>query len=291
MNVLITGASGFIGGRLAKALVSHGMQLHAVVRPSSSIQPLENMMLHVYDGSYASLERVCAEHPIDCAFHIAGSIALPYDPADIDSMLEGNIRLGSLLAEALVQHGCRRFIHTGTYWQHNRDATYTPNSFYAASKKAMEDILAYYALHRNLSVITLKLGDVYGEHDPRQKLFHFLKKARTEQKPLAMTAGEQQLPIVHVDDVVAAYLQAQAYITTLPPGSTATYHVTGKPVRLRDLVTQYMRMVPDPVDIHWDAMPYRPGQIMEPFAGTALPGWQPMTTLQTGMKRIITNGG
>lgn len=68
--------------------------------------------------------------------------------------------------------------------------------------------MQYYIEASGLRVITLKLFDTYGPDDPRPKLMNLIQRMAMDNQPLAMSPGEQQIDLVHVEDVVRAFMVA-----------------------------------------------------------------------------------
>ena len=62
-NVLITGASGFIGSHLTKTYLNIGFTVHIIIRPKSKIDHLNkiksNLFIHTYDGTTENLLIYC----------------------------------------------------------------------------------------------------------------------------------------------------------------------------------------------------------------------------------------
>jgi len=287
-QVLVTGATGYIGSRLTHVLLEHGHHVHLLLRKDSSLACLEGvreqLILHSYDGSYESAAAIFQANTIDTVFHLATWFNSTHKPENITDIIHSNILLGTHLLEAMAQKGCRRFINTGTYWQHNQAGEYSPNSLYAASKQAFSDIVDYYVHH--VSAITIKLFDVYGKGDTRGKIFNMLDDASKNNKRLDMTAGEQQLRLTHVDDAVAAFLLAEALLGTPEHQKKHTLYFAGaNPVALKEVVKTYMAVTGKKVDITWGALPYRQGQIMKPYTGIKLPGWSAQTSLEEGIRK------
>jgi dihydroflavonol-4-reductase len=72
MKVLVTGATGFIGGNLARELVRQGYQVRVLARKTSSTKPLEGVKLEIAEGDL--LDRVSLEKALngcEALFHVA----------------------------------------------------------------------------------------------------------------------------------------------------------------------------------------------------------------------------
>lgn len=288
---LITGASGFVGSHLARHLQQQGWQIHLLLRPDSALPALLNEVpcqVHRYDGSTDSALQAVADSRPTVVFHLASLFLSQHQSRDVAPLMASNVLFGSQLLEAMQVHGVTRLMNTGTSWQHYQNADYNPVCLYAATKQAFEAVLHYYVAAHGLRAITLKLFDTYGPADPRPKLFHLLQKTAQAGQPLDMSAGEQLIDIVHIDDVCAAYqLAAQRLLNDLAQGHESYAVSSGQPLPLKDLVALYAQVTGQNVPINWGARPYRPREVMQPWhSGQPVPGWQPRIALAEGMRRV-----
>lgn len=288
-TALITGATGFIGGHLARRLAIDGWQTHAVIRAGSNTASLASFLdpahIHLHDGTMSGmLDIVRAARPV-VIFHLASLFLAQHTTADVTSLIRSNVEFGTQLAEAAAVEKVSLFINTGTAWQHFNDEDFNPVNLYAATKQAMSSILRYYAETGAFRVINLELFDTYGPGDARPKLFSALRKAADSRQPLAMSPGDQLVDLVHVDDVVEAYLATAA---RLRPGGGQTMESfavsSGAPLRLRELVSLWCKMAGKTVDVLWGARPCRQREVMAPWNGTQLPGWSARKPLEQGLR-------
>lgn len=292
-RALVTGATGFLGARLAARLEAAGWEVHAVTRPGSELAPLREgapgATAHPHDGTTAGLCAIVAAAAPDVVFHLASRFVAEHQTEDVESLVTGNVLFATQLAEAMLVNGVHRLVNTGTSWQHFEGDAHRPVSLYAATKEAFEAILAFYTDATPLRVVTLKLFDTYGPADPRPKLFALLRRITEMQAPLAMSPGEQQIDLVYVDDVVDAFETAAARLLAGEVGRHESYAVSsGQPLRLRDLVETYSRITGRTLSVEWGGRPYRAREVMVPWSGGfALPGWLPRVGLEEGIRRVL----
>ena len=293
-SVIVTGATGFVGSRLAAALAAAGASVHAIVRsvPSSAG---EELSFHRYDGTFESVSAAVREAAPEYCFHLASRFKAVHVTADVDPLIDANIRFGTHLLEALATVSSRplnevTFINAGTAWQHRGGAAYSPVSLYAATKQAFQDILDHFA-NQGLRRVTLKLFDTYGPGDERPKLLSLLIRQMEKSEPLAMTAGEQLIDLLHVDDAVAAFLAAPASAHSGTPAPAYSL-ASGSALSIRDLVALIARLAGRPMDVTWGAAPYRKFEMFEPWdAGERLPGWEPRISLEEGIADLVRTAG
>lgn len=289
---ILTGATGFIGSHLARRLVAEEWDVHLIVRPTSRLtilaEVINGVTIHSHDGSTAGMSAIIGEVRPDVAFHLASLFLVQHKPEDVEPLIRANVLFSTQLVDAMIAHGVHRLVNTGTAWQHFRNADYSPVCLYAATKQAFEAILRFYVEASSLRVVTLKLFDTYGPRDPRAKLFALLRKAAQGQVPLAMSPGEQSIDLVYIDDVVDAFLIAADRLLKGEAGQFEEYAVSsGNPIRLQDLVQLYGQVTGRTVPVQWGQHPYRLREVMIPWnLGQRLPGWNPKIGLEEGIWRM-----
>jgi nucleoside-diphosphate-sugar epimerase len=293
IRCLITGATGFVGSRLARRMVADGHDCHVVVRPDSKLDELtpvrDRLTVHVHDGTTNGMARLMDEAAPDVVFHLAAYFVAVHQPNDVDRLVEANLRFGTQMVEALSERERPLLVNTGTSWQHFHMAAYRPVSLYAATKQAFEDMLAYYADATPLQVITLKLFDTYGPGDPRKKLLFALSNAARSGERMALSGGEQHIDLVHVDDAVEAFVLAGKRLLSGVVHEPESYAVSsGAAPTLRELVNTFARVAGE-LNVDWGARPYRAREVMHPWrGGDPVPGWIPKVGLEEGLRGMVT---
>lgn len=296
-SVLITGATGFIGANVTIRLVENGWNVHIIVRPDSKINLLKSVMdsinVHISDGSTERLMKIVQTAKPSIVLHLASFATVAYQSRDILPMIQSNVLFGTQLVEAMVANEVHYLINTGTYSQHYEDATYSPQSLYAATKQAFEDIVRYYAETTPLKTLTLTLFDSYGPRDPRQKIIPLLLKTLHEKKPLTMTPGEQFIDLVYIDDIVDAYLIAMQRIVERDSSKIERFAVSSEQrIRLRDLVSVFEKVSNCTLPVIWGGQPYRKREAMIPWTkGISLPNWKPKISIEEGITKIVKTEG
>jgi len=289
MKALVTGATGFVGSRLARRLVKDGHSVAILARETSGLHELEPVLrdirVHRLDAAPDAIARAVATERPDIVFHLATYFVFDHKPEDLKPLIESNILFPLQLVDAMARAGVRFFVNTGSAWQHFEDKNYDPVCLHAATKQAFEDLLAYFVASGKIACITLKLNDTYGPNDPRRKIFTLLREAARNGQPLKMSAGAQAIDLVHIDDVVRAYLAAAARLIGSPVKSEDYVVSSGSPLPLRELVELYLEVAGTKLAIEWGARPYREREVMVPWTkGRPVPGWKPEVPLRRGLK-------
>jgi nucleoside-diphosphate-sugar epimerase len=293
VRFLITGASGFVGSRLAIAAANRGDDVAVMIRPTSSLNELAPVVgriaVHRLEEDLSNLGAVLDEAKPDVVFHLATYFVVPHTAAQIQPMIDAALSFPTRLVEAMVERGVRRLVNTGTSWQYYHSDVYRAVCLHAALKQAFDDILAFYCDEQDLKVVTLKLYDTYGPGDPRKKLFALLVRLLEASEPFAISPGEQLVDLVHVDDVVAAFLAAGERLLSGAVDGLESYAVSsGDPRSLRDIVSTFEGVVGKTLPIQWGARPYRPREVMVPWTGgLPIPGWRPLVGLEAGIIEVL----
>lgn len=291
-RALVTGATGYVGSNLVRRMVADGWDMHIIARPTSAMDLLsdvsDRITVHRHDGTIENLHEIVRLSRPDIVFHLASLFLSQHTSKDIERLISSNILFATQLVESLVANGVFRLVNTGTSWQHYENRDYSPVNLYAATKQAFECILQYYVEASGLQVITLKLFDTYGPHDPRPKLLHLLEKMAREGSTLAMSPGDQFIDLVYIDDVVDAFLLAAQRLQTMHIQRHESYTLSsGKPLKLREIVAVYSRVCGKKISIEWGGRPYRQREVMIPWASYAtLPTWFPKVSLESGLIKI-----
>jgi nucleoside-diphosphate-sugar epimerase len=296
-RALIAGATGYIGSKLTCRLIQEGWTVDVIAMagdPCLSLQGIrDRIVVHEYNGATESLIRIMKSAAPDVVFHLASCFLAEHTSADIERLIASNVLFGTQLLESMAVAGVTRLVNTGTSWQHYQDQDYNPVCLYAATKQALEAVIRFYTEARGVRCITLKLLDTYGPDDPRPKLFSFLKRAALSQEVIAMSPGEQQLDLVYIDDVVAAFVCAAKLTGTLPEGETKTYAVrTGRACSLKELVRLYERASGKTLPINFGGRVYRDREVMTPWMREKTPpGWKAEVLLEEGIGRMLDSAG
>jgi len=287
---LITGATGFVGSHLVKRLVKEDWDVHIIVRGQSGLDIIseikEKLTIHIYDETTDNVIGILDKVKPKIVFHLASLFLAEHQSKDIEQLIKSNLLFGTQLVEAMAINGVYKLVNTGTSWQHYNNEDCSPVNLYAATKQAFEAILKFYAEATPLRAITLKLFDTYGPNDIRPKLFNLLKRVAEEQKPLAMSPGEQLIDIVYIDDVVDAFVMAAERLMNDKVEHYEDYAVSsGSPLKLRDLVKIYEEVIGRKLPIEWGGRPYRAREVMVPWnRGKVLAGWKAKVNLKDGIK-------
>ena len=113
MTVLVTGASGFLGGRLAEMLVERGEHVRVLARGSSDLRHLSHLQIHTVRGDLDAAAALAeAVRGVRAIYHCA---ACSTDWAPLQTYIATNVRGTQNLLDAAVRAGSvERFVHVST---------------------------------------------------------------------------------------------------------------------------------------------------------------------------------
>ncbi len=294
-SAVITGATGFLGTNLCERLHACGVRVTGLVRSTSDasrrakLEALGTVM--ETDGSVASLTDALRDANPDLVFHLAANYVGTHGPDDVAPLLSDNVGLTASLCEAATTAQCHALVAAGTAWQNAGSApgnpSPSPNTLYAATKQAADEIIGYYARARDLNAITLKIYDSYGPDDPRRKFLAVLTETAARGETLRASPGDQQLHMVHVDDLIDGFTHAGNRLASGTAKGYESYTLPSiKAVTLRELADVWQVATGVRAEIEWGATPYRPGEVLTPWEGKPLPGWSPAISLEDGLRRL-----
>ena len=215
MNILITGASGFIGSFIVEEALRRGLTVWAAVRASSSRQYLSDERIRFVEldfGSEEQMKQQLSGLTLDYVVHAAG-VTKCLDPADFYRInTEGTQRL--VRALQALQMPLRRFVYISSLsimgaireqqpdTEICEDDTPQPNTAYGRSKLAAEQWLEGV---RGLPYVVLRPTGVYG---PRERDYFMMAKSIKAHVDFAVGFRRQDITFVYVDDVVQAVFLA-----------------------------------------------------------------------------------
>src|SRR5262249_12634737 len=195
MRILLTGATGFVGGRLISLLGTRGHELICLQRPGR-VAPAGAAPFH---GDRAHSDTIAALPTIDTVIHLAQSHQYRNSPAAAADIFAVNTMATAHLLDLARRAGVQRFILASTasvYSAGNapchEEAGLQPNDFYAATKLAAETLLHPYA--RYFRTCALRLFTPYGPGQ-RNRLIPTVFQRVRERQPVTFDgeAGGIQL--------------------------------------------------------------------------------------------------
>lgn len=212
MRVLVTGASGFLGGHVAELLSARGDRVRALVRPTSNRKHLEKLPgVELFEGSVEQVDRVReAMDGVDAVVHAAGLVKA----RGVDEFFAVNVGGTSNLVEAarVVRKGAlRRFVFVSSLEACGPSSDGSPVAVdqespvtaYGRSKLAAEKVVL--SAKGELPVVILRPGAIYGPRDG--EILEAFKSIQRGLLPL-VAGGDAKGMWVYATDCAEACLRA-----------------------------------------------------------------------------------
>lgn len=264
MKIYIIGASGFIGTHLVRWL-----QKNAEIRKAKK-----------YDkNNFSEWQNAVLDDIVDFAPDLVivpgASQKMDDDAESLHDLITSNCLFPALVAQRLVQDlPLSKLIIFGTSWQFADSDSYRPFNLYAASKQAGQDILTHYAL-QGLKISYIILFDTYGENDERKKIINVLQNAVARNESISTTFGDQEIDLVHIEDVCAGVECAikELEVWDASNGLLVRGLGSGAPITVKELIKRLGATA------ILGGLPYRNREVMKVYRNYQRPmNWAPLKT-------------
>jgi len=306
-RVLLTGASGFLGGWLLSLLRARGAEVVALVRdhvghwqlwPASRVDEVTCVRGSLED--IGLLERVLNEHEVDTVIHVGAQAIVPLANRSPLSTFEANIRGTYNLMEA-----CRRSPWVEAVVVASSDKAYgeqeivpTPEDApllarhpYDVSKACADMIALSYAATYDLPVCVTRCGNLYGPGDRNWSRIvpGTIRSVLRGERPVIRSDGTPVRDYLYVGDAAIAYLAvAEGIRAGLARGEA--FNVSDEsPVSVVALVSEILEIAGLEVEPIVEATAR--AEISRQYLSAAkirrVLGWKPSVTRSEGLRRSV----
>jgi CDP-glucose 4,6-dehydratase len=308
-NAFVTGATGFIGAHIARALLDQGARVVCLERDAVRSNSLDLFELRrrvtVVSGAledFALMERILNEYEIEAVFHLAAQAIVGAANRSPLSTFEANIRGTYSLLEACRQTGtvARVVVASsdkayGTHEQLPYTEDYPLNGLfpYDASKVCTDVLARSYAYSYQLPVTVTRFANVYGPGDLNLSRIipGTIVSVLRDEAPVIRSDGTPVREFVYVDDVARGYLLLAERIEAAR--GEAFNFGTNHPVQMLELARRIIELAGKTGKLEPKVMLKTKiaGEIDAQYlsaekAGARL-GWRAEISLDEGLKRTI----
>jgi len=241
-KVFVTGATGFVGGALLKALSSRGRPCKALVRRTGKAEALRHLNVELVYGNLLDLDSLKeALSDVDVVYHCAGYVK----ERPLAELMNVNVLGTENICEAALWKGVGKMIYVSSLSVINgneerplrEEFPYATISNYGLSKIEGEKIALQYR-NKGLRVAIFRPSTIYGPGEP-----HFLDlTARLMKRRWMFVVGEgkQRWQLVYIGDLVDVLMSAE----DREPAFQQIYNLAGEEISTRiDVYSEMARLL------------------------------------------------
>ena len=298
MRVFVTGAGGFIGSHIVKALLAKGHTVAVLRRVGSNPKRLSQLDIEYIDvasdmGKFEFDEqRNLSCFSPDVVIH-AGWMGVGNSQRNDPIQLK-NIELTTNILHASSSAGAKHFVGFGSQAEYGRcvgsiDETQSlaPTTLYGAAKSSAGLVSSVEASLCNMDFTWIRVFSTYGPGDEPYWMIQDVAKQLVSGKSPDLTPGTQLWDYLFVDDAAEA-------VVSIVEGSTGLGVVnlgSGSTATIKSIV-ELMRDIANPnTEINFGAVNFREDQVMHLEANISklsrATGWKPRTSLRDGITRTV----
>lgn len=296
-RILITGATGFIGARIAERLEERGHQLALLLRapkPDDRAGAIYGRCQIIQGDLFDRASYAAALHAFrpETLVHVAWSGVAGAErnaPYQLD-----NVTATAELLEETIAAGATNFVGFGSqaeYGPQNRkideETPTEPTTLYGQSKLAACRVTAAMCRMKIVRHAWLRVFSTFGPRDNPSWLIPTLIAKLRAGDVMAMTPCEQVWDFLYVDDAADA---AVAVVETKLASGIFNLG-SGRGLPLRETVNLLRDIVRPDGEIGFGKVPYRPDQVMHLEADISrlksATGWTPSVDMETALKQTV----
>jgi UDP-glucose 4-epimerase len=294
LKILVTGASGFLGGAVARAAKAKGYDVLGVGRqqfcPPLATFGVSYQALDISDD--AALERYLETKKPDIIVHAGwNGVAGRYKDQDVQY---ANIVPTCRLIELGAEYGLSKFIGIGSQAEYGQyegpiaeDAPTNPTTLYGAAKLAASVLARQRAQDLGVEFAWMRLFAIYGPGDKPHWLIPSLITSLAKGETLPLTQGRQKCDYLYIDDAAEAVLAVARN-----EAAQGTFNFcSGASVSVADIVARLRDLVAPKTALEFGTVPYANNQIFNMQGDTsklrAATCWQPKVSLSDGLALTV----
>jgi CDP-paratose synthetase len=289
MKILLTGATGFLGGHLLDNFLRHGHELIIIKRSESNLCRIFEQFGEVeawdvnddLEGLFSRSAR------IDAILHVATDYGR--DSSRPTVTFWANEVFPMRLLEKAIVHNVPLFANIDTFFNSGK-AHYNYLSAYSLSKRHFQEWGKHCAEACKIRFLNLRLSHLYGPGDNLQKFIPSMVSGCLAGEKIDLTEGEQKRDFIHINDVVGAVDMVLKTELGCAHGYRHYDIGTGVSISIREFVETVNQACGYRAILNFGALPHRQGEFEDACADSqALSniGWVPKVNLAAGIRTVI----
>ena len=283
-NILLTGATGFLGSHLLRAFLKKKWNVSIIKRSFSNTWRIDDLLskIHYIDIDKDPFETIFKRQgPFNAVVHTATCQGRSEEKAN--QIVEANLVFPLHLLETAVRFNTAFFFNAATILN-----TYL-NS-YALSKQQFSDWGRIFAQEKKIAFINLKQEHIYGPDDGASKFTSYIFKSLCNNVPkIELTLGEQKRDFIYIDDVVQLYIILLE--KTKQKKGFIEYEIGyGNAISIREFVETTKIIAGADTNLKFGVKPYRKHEVMFFQANIdelKKMGWTPKFSIKDGITESL----
>ena len=300
-RVLVTGAGGFIGSHVTRALLERGAEVYAMSSSVSSLMPVrladiapDVRIVEANVADRSAMDAMARSVRPELVAHLAAFTHVGKSFRRVDESLTTNIH-GTVNLLLALDGDYERFVYTGTSEIYGdvptpfrEDAPVNPVSPYSVSKYAGERYSLMFHQAYGWPIVCLRPFNAYGPWQTPDRVIPEVILTALQGGELLTTEGSQTREFNFVADLAEGFVAALG----APDVDGRVINLgCGQDISIRDLTGKVLDLMGNPIEARIGALPHRPTEIWSMCSDNTrareLLGWQPRHTLDEGLQETI----
>lgn len=287
-NVLVTGATGFVGKNLVNKLLENKYNVIAVARTNfTKTQGVTSLKIDISRG------KIPIRQNVNSIIHLASMTNIDECAMNPKLCIKTNV-MGTLEVLELARKKKAKMIYISSshvygnpiYLPINEEHQINPVSMYGTSKAIGEDLCLRYADSYGIELAILRIFTVFGPYSQPYQIIGSIISQASKSNKIFLGNIDTKRDFVYVDDVVRAIIKATK--TSFKKPSICNVG-TGKSTKIKRMIQYLEKLLGKKIVVKSGSK--RATDIQELRADISKIrielGWSPYTSLDEGLKRTL----
>lgn len=296
-KALVTGANGFVGSALCRALSENNVDVIAVVRNEmSECSRLENIsgirIVYADLSEYSKFSEIIPDRDIDVFYHMAWNGSAGSLRGDYNAQID-NVRYACDSVKACGQMNIKKYVFASSIMEYEVEAVIqnelTPgvNTLYSTAKLTADHMIRAIAGAEGIEYVRGIISNIYGPGETSPRLINSTIRKLLKNEHCAFTAGEQMYDFIYITDSAQAFVEIgrsgaanrSYYIGSLSPQPLKSFLCT-----MRDQIDPLIEIGLGEIPFNGTALKYNEFDI---YALQKDTGFTPIVSFEEGIRNTI----
>jgi len=197
-KILITGTSGFLGGEFLSFILKKNYQVFDLIRRKNKKKTTN--YYPIYFKNEKDLKKKLNNKKFDTFINFSTFYVPNHNYNEISKIIEANILFPNLVVDT-IHKKIKKIIFFGSMMEYNNSSDYSPQNFYAASKKAYNSFITYYKNISNVKIFNIKLYETFSKNDKRKKIIPTILNKLKKNKKFILQYKDLKINAILSDDL------------------------------------------------------------------------------------------